>query len=75
MILNENNQYSLAINDYSHAIKLDGNYWKAYFYRACCYEKTGNYEDAINDLNAGVKICDDDGFKNLFLSKLKDLSK
>ncbi|XP_078621400.1 uncharacterized protein LOC144887857 isoform X1 [Branchiostoma floridae x Branchiostoma japonicum] len=43
------NKLDQAIQDCTEAIKLDGNYLKAYLRRAKCYMDTEQYEEAVRD--------------------------
>lgn len=46
---------SLAISDYTQAIKLEGSYTDAYYNRGIVYEKLGENELALYDYNKAIK--------------------
>jgi Tfp pilus assembly protein PilF len=48
-----------AIADFTQAIRLDSNYYKAYYGRGWCYELKKEYNHAIEDFEAALKIKPD----------------
>ena len=45
-----------AIADFSQAVRLNSNNYRAYFNRACAYQRSFNYTAAIQDLNIALKL-------------------
>jgi tetratricopeptide (TPR) repeat protein len=41
--------FDAAIQDYESAIKIDPNHFKAYYNRAFCWDKLGDYEKSEAD--------------------------
>lgn len=48
--------YALAIEDYTQALKLDPNNQSAYFNRALCYDGLGDNNSALADLNKLLEL-------------------
>ena len=42
-------KYDLALQDYTSALKIDPNHFKAYYNRGFCPEKVGDYRKAEKD--------------------------
>ena len=56
----ENEQYQLAIDNYTSAIKIDPDYALAYFNRGNAYDELENYTAAIADYTSALRINPDD---------------
>lgn len=48
--------FRAAIEDYSRAIELAPNHFKAYFNRGFSYDKLGMYEKAIEDYTQALRV-------------------
>ena len=55
----ENEQYQLAIDNYTSALKIDPDYADAYNNRGNVYENLEYYNEAIADYNSALKINPD----------------
>ena len=51
-------QYELAIEDYTEAIRLDPSFAKAFNNRGTAYRTTGKLDLAMEDLNAAIRLGD-----------------
>jgi len=63
--------YDRAIEEFSTAIKIDTDYFKALFQRGIAYYKKGNYDKAIEDLEAVLKIEPNNAEVKQFLEKVR----
>ena len=52
----ENEQYQLAIDNYTSALKINPDYAKAYYNRGNAYVELKNYTAAIADYTSALKI-------------------
>ena len=44
-----------AIQEYSKSLKLDEKFYKAAYARAACYNRVGQFEEAIDDYEAAIQ--------------------
>ena len=67
----ENEQYQLAIDNYTSAIKINPDYAKAYNNRGSAYANLENYKAAIADYTSAIRINPDfaSAYKNRGLAK------
>jgi DnaJ family protein C protein 7 len=49
-------RFNEAVADFSSALKLDDNYWKALLQRAKCYMELSDFEKAVSDYEKVVKM-------------------
>ncbi|NBC29280.1 MAG: tetratricopeptide repeat protein [Spirochaetes bacterium] len=49
-------EYEAAIEDFTNALALDDDNWKALYYRGVIYRSTGRLEEALADLNKCVSL-------------------
>jgi putative GTP pyrophosphokinase len=50
------NAYEAAIDDFTEALSLDDDNWKALYYRGVIFRSTGRLEEALADLNKCVSL-------------------
>jgi tetratricopeptide (TPR) repeat protein len=69
----ENEQYQLAIDNYTKYLRLEPDDADAYNNRGLAYKKLENYKAAIADYTSALKINSDDAgaYKNRGLAKAK----
>ena len=48
--------FDSAIKNYSYAIEINSNYWKAFYNRGCVYFDLKKYELAIKDFSKAIEI-------------------
>ena len=67
----ENEQYQLAIDNYTSALKINSDFSEAYYKRGNAYEKLKNYTAAIADYTSAIKINPDyaDAYMNRGITK------
>lgn len=58
-VYNSMRRYDLAVSDASEALRLNPNDYIAYHYRGIARAKLGNFETAINDFRAALRIKPD----------------
>jgi len=63
------------VGDCTSALNLDATYIKALLRRAQCYSALQNYEEAVNDYEAVVKISDSKEYNRLLLEAKIELKK
>ena len=56
----DNNAYDQAIAEYTAAIRINSNFWEAYFNRGLVYLESGNYDRAILDFTQALRIVPND---------------
>jgi tetratricopeptide (TPR) repeat protein len=52
----ERGDFTTAIADFSEAIRLNPNYWEAYYARGLLYVNFGDYDRAIADLTQVIRL-------------------
>jgi putative GTP pyrophosphokinase len=57
--------YGRAVADFSKALELDDDNWKAYYYRGMVHRLRGEYGNALSDVNRALAL-DAGGFDSLF---------
>ena len=69
----ENEQYQLAIDNLTAALKINSDFSEAYYNRGISYYNLENYTAAIADYTSALKINPDDAdaYRNRGLSKAK----
>ena len=55
----EQDNFDLAIEEFTQAIQLNPNYTEAYFNRGKCYGKQGSYESALKDFDKAIQLDPD----------------
>jgi len=48
--------FQKAISDYTTAIDIDGNHFKAFYNRAFCWDKVSRLEDSEKDYISAIKL-------------------
>ena len=67
----ENEQYQLAIDNYTSALRINPDYAEAYYNRGSAYNDLGNYTAAIADYTSALRIDPDyaDAYANRGIAK------
>jgi tetratricopeptide (TPR) repeat protein len=55
-IYSRNGSYERAIEDYSQAIEMDGDFAEAYFDRGFSFYEVGLYQESIADLTRAIEL-------------------
>jgi tetratricopeptide (TPR) repeat protein len=64
-IFEEHNDYNSAITHYSNALLYDNTFSKAYFYRAQCFTKLKQFDNAIVDYNNFIQFISENNGKSI----------